>query len=93
MSSERLIGAFTTDGTKVATQGIDRIPPFDPRSGDHLWITTACWRVDPDRWLNPGGDPVHLDTENMLYVGGLGCYYCEREYTPQLRMRRCKGQP
>lgn len=91
--ADRLVGAFTTDGTKVASGAIDRIPPFDPRSGDHLWVTAACWRVDPDRWMSTEAGPTFLDTENLLYVGGLGCYYCEKVYSPSLKHRRCKGSP
>ena len=70
----------------------DRVPDFDPRSGDHLWTVVTMYRVDPRLW----GDPAHLallDAENLLSVAGPGCFYCERVYTPTLAARRCPGRP
>lgn len=82
---------FTETDVTVGTGAVDRIPPFDPRSGAHLWCTVACWRVVPEKLL--AGEPAHLDSENLLYIGGLGCYYCEFEYNDTTKHRRCKGQP
>lgn len=66
----------------------DRIPAFDPRSGEHLWTVNGCWRV------NPGSDaPTLLDLENMLLLGGPICWYCEQVYEPRLKHRRCPGEP
>jgi hypothetical protein len=72
----------------------DRIPPYDPRSGNHLWIVTGMWQVDPVHWHSP--DPTvtpMLDGENLLTVVGPGCYHCENLYTPALARRRCTGEP
>jgi len=74
---------------------VNRIPDFDPRSGDHLWTMGGCWRVDPEKVVG-GSDvdgPPLLDTENLLALVGPGCFYCETEYTPLLATRRCKGGP
>lgn len=71
---------------------IDRIPPFDPRSGDHFWIVTTAYRVDPKQFTSadPSIMPM-LDHESLVVVAGPGCYYCEQPYTPTLASRRCRG--
>lgn len=72
----------------------DRIPDYDPRTGDHLWVVTTAYRVVPEQWHS--GDPTvtpMLDMENLLSVAGPGCFYCEQVYTPLLATRRCKGEP
>lgn len=71
---------------------LDRVPEFDPRSGEHLWIMTACWKINPAKWTE-GSEEVHLDTENMVALAGPGCFYCEKVYEPILKHRRCKGKP
>ena len=71
---------------------IDRIPPFDPRSGDHLWIVVTSYRVNPAQFTSPdpGVTPL-LDHESLLAVAGPACYYCEQAYTSSLARRRCRG--
>lgn len=73
---------------------IDRIPPFDPRSGDHYWIVTTAYHVDPSAFTsgNPDVTPL-LDHETLAVVAGPGCYYCEQSYSQRLATRRCKGNP
>ena len=73
----------------AAETGVDRIPPFDPRSADHLWVILTMYRVDPAGFMDPARTPM-LDNENLISVTGIGCYYCEREYSPLLATRRCK---
>jgi hypothetical protein len=68
----------------------DRLPAFDPRTGDHLWIVSTTYRVDPAQWADPTHTPI-LDTENLLLVSPPGCWHCEQLYTPQLAKRRCRG--
>jgi len=80
-----------TGFTVEAPPEVDRIPPFDPRSGDHIWLIITAYRVDPARWT-PGHSP-HLDTENLVSIVGPGCYYCERPYSERLARRRCPGEP
>lgn len=67
---------------------IDRIPDFDPRTGDHLWCITTMYQ-----WGGPDIEQTTLDRENLLCIAGPGCYHCEEPYTQQLAKRRCKGKP
>lgn len=70
----------------------DRIPDFDPRSGDHLWSWVVLYRADPSKF----GDATHtpfLDSESLLNISGPGCFYCEQTYSDRLAKRRCPGQP
>ena len=71
---------------------IDRIPDFDPRTGDHLWIVITSYEVVPQQWKDPTHTPM-LDTENLLSIVGPACYHCEQAWTPLLATRRCKGRP
>lgn len=81
-----------TGATQFVARAPDRIPDYDLRSGDHLWIVVSCYRVDPAGFTDPTRAPV-LDTENLLTVQGPACYHCEEAYTPLLAKRRCKGSP
>lgn len=65
----------------------NRVPDYDPRSGDHLWSWALLYRA------TPGVEKPMLDLENLLLLTGPGCYYCEEVYTPRLASRRCKGEP
>lgn len=85
---------IVSTGFQQRVDPVDRIPDYDPRSGDHLWTITGAWRIDPARWTSP--DPTvlpMLDAENLLSIAGPGCFYCEQYYTPLLASRRCKGEP
>lgn len=85
---------IVSTGQTIRVDPVDRVPDYDPRSGDHLWIVTTAYQVDPEHWRSP--DPTvtpMLDHENLLSVAGPGCFYCEQVYTPQLAKRRCKGEP
>lgn len=82
-----MIGAWESLGEHQEVPGdVDRVPPFDPRTGDHLWIITTMYR-----WGGPDIEQPTLDAENLLLVVGPGCYYCEQVWTPLLATRRCKG--
>lgn len=73
---------------------IDRIPAFDARSGDHLWIVTVAYRVDPVTMTSPDPDVTPmLDHENLLAVAGPCCYHCLQAYTAAVSRRRCPGKP
>lgn len=74
-----------------ASSSGDRIPAFDPRSGNHYWILITTYNVDPSLWSDPTHTPM-LDTENLVLITGPGCFYCEQHYD-QVKHRRCKGQP
>ncbi len=79
--------AWVPQGQHVRIDGhVDRIPEFDPRTGDHLWAVFSVYR-----WT-PGVETPMLDQENLLTIQGPGCYYCLTEYTPAAATRRCKGK-
>jgi hypothetical protein len=73
------------------TAHVDRIPPYDKRSGDHYWIVPLVFRVDPSTW--EPGEAINLDRENLVYAAGAGCYFCEARWEPRLMTRRCPGEP
>lgn len=86
--------SFTSTGFVQEVPGhVDRVPEFDPRSGEHLWTMTMAYQVDPAKMMSGADGPVLFDKENLLVTAGPGCYYCERPYSPRLAMRRCKGEP
>lgn len=64
----------------------NRIPGF---SGEHFWILTGAWRIDPVKAMT---EDVILDTENLYSVEGPECYYCEQPFTPLLASHRCPGE-
>jgi hypothetical protein len=75
----------SSDDTRKLNQRPE--PVYDPRSGDHCWIALAAFYIaDPDATDNS------LDKENLFSIN-LGCYFCEEQYQPLLRHRRCKGEP
>ena len=82
--------SYTGDHVEVPGH-VDRIPEFDPRSGDHLWVMVATWKCDPEKLVE--GQEGLLDHENLLGLGGPGCYFCEKQYSPGMANRRCKGRP
>lgn len=71
----------------VDSAQMDRIPAYNPRSGDHLWSWAVLYRAAP------GVETPMLDAENLLSIAGIGCYYCEQGYTDRLAKRRCPGDP
>ena len=83
--------AWTSTGfiQKVTEGEFDRVPEFDSRSGDHLWIIAGAWAVRPEVWN--GDNLPHLDRENLVSISGPGCWYCEMPWHPILAKRRCKG--
>lgn len=77
----------STGHTQHVPGDVDRVPEFDPRTGDHLWTIISMYR-----W-QPGTETPMLDTENLLTIQGPACYHCEQPYTQRLASRRCKGRP
>lgn len=59
--------------------------------GEHLWVVAAAWRVNPATFK--AGDEMHLDTENLLHISGVGCYVCEREWSWPVASKPCPGEP
>lgn len=74
------------------TTTVYRVPDFDPRSAEHLWMVITMYRVRPEQWQDETHTPM-LDGENLLSITVPGCYYCEQLWTPLLATRRCKGEP
>lgn len=81
----------STDNYHRARGGFDRIPKYDPRSAEHLWIVATLYRVVPPDSREDAG-PTYLDSENLVHVSPVGCYHCEQAYAPNLRRRRCPGR-
>lgn len=83
---------FTSTGhSEFIEEAPDKIPDFDPRSGDHLWISTAVYKVNPEKMLT--GESSIMDHEVLLAIVGPGCYYCEQVYSPLIARCKCKGHP
>jgi hypothetical protein len=81
---------------RVEAGGVDRIPPFDVRTGNHYWVLPMTFSVaDPERFYNAdhADGPGLIDKENLVLVSAVGCWHCEELYSPRLASRRCKGQP
>lgn len=57
------------------------------RRGEHLWIATVSFRVDPTATLG------RLDADNIFMAPAVGCIVCEQEYTPTLLGLPCPGDP
>jgi hypothetical protein len=74
-----------------APTNVDRIPPYDERSGEHCWLFLVGYQVFPLTWAASGNTPK-LDQENLVNISGPGCYYCEEPYSERLARRRCKGE-
>lgn len=75
---------------RVEDKFTDKIPEYDPRSGDHFWTMILMYRCDPEVALK--GNAI-LDLENLAAVTGPGCYYCETPYSKYIAKRRCPGEP
>lgn len=75
-------------GNEDISCDIDRIPPYDPETGQHFWIVTLAYRVTPEHFAR-----LILDHESLVAFVGPGCFYCETVYSPDLATRRCKGDP
>ena len=60
-------------------------PPQYARRGEHLWDATSSFRVDPRL------DAHRLDQDSMFYPVTVGCFLCEREYTPDILGTPCAG--
>lgn len=69
---------------------VDRIPPWNPKTREHLWSTPALWRVDVARL--EAGEDLMFDSATLLSAGvGVGCFYCEQLYEKRLTFRPCPG--
>lgn len=69
---------------------VDKVPAFDPRTGDHLWSVVTMYRVQPTTWADSSVTP-QLDLENLILVQGPFCFYCAHGWNERIASRRCKG--
>jgi hypothetical protein len=80
--------AWVGTGQIVMVPGeVNRIPDFDPRTGEHLWTMITMYR-----WGGPQVEQHTLDQENLLALEGPGCYYCAEPYSDYTAKRRCSGR-
>lgn len=84
-------GTRSTGFTEKVENFKDRVPDYDPRSGNHLWISILMYKVDPANLLK--GELALFDHESLLSVNGPGCFFCEEVFSPYIATRRCKGEP
>lgn len=67
------------DVTRFATTDLPERKP-----GEHLWVVLAAFRVKPD------SPQMQLDAENILTIGGPGCFWCEEKWTPEIGAEPCR---
>jgi len=80
---------------QVREGGVDRIPPFDPRTGEHYWVFPITYHIaDPRKFYGDQSDgPPLLDLETLVQASCIGCWHCEQPWSERLASRRCKGRP
>lgn len=81
------VGVSSTGFIQKA-EPVDKVPDFDPRSGDHYWVFTTMYKVDPEKMME--GEEL-LDMKNLVLTVGPGCFHCEEIYTPYIAKRHCRG--
>jgi hypothetical protein len=75
---------WTATDHQIAIAGnTDRIPKYQ---GDHLWTWIVLFRAAP------GTETHMLDSENLLRVVGITCYYCGLEHSKVIAGRLCRGR-
>lgn len=75
--------------SKLPGVGHANVPEF---AGEHVWIITMAYRVDPVKMLNStAGNPVLFDTENLFLTSSIGCFWCVQEYSLLVSNKRCPG--
>lgn len=64
---------------------VDKLPIFDAEDIKHYWIIIGTWHVDPEESMGM------LTSQNLVSISAVGCYRCERPYSPLLASIKCKG--
>lgn len=82
---------ITGDGKLQIIETPPKLPPFDDRSGNHMWTILCAYEVNPDEWLDPDSIP-QLTADKLRDVSSIGCVYCGLPYDSRLKMRRCRGK-
>jgi hypothetical protein len=80
----------STDVAEEIPPEVDKIPDFNPKTGNHLWLMHAAFKVDPATWRSDVSPK--LDGEALVALAGPGCFYCEQPYA-LVKHSRCKGKP
>lgn len=81
-----------TDSTYyIPPGGIDRVPEYDPRSGEHFWSAIVMFRITDIVKAHQSPEPIFMDRENLVLIGPTGCYHCEKPYVKGMEHRRCPG--
>lgn len=78
---------FVSDAERaVAEQAFDARCQRALAAGEHVWLALVGFTVD-----RPELDgPLVLDRRNVATGPMLGCYLCERPWSPAMRTRRCR---
>lgn len=81
-------------GTSPAASGkrLERALKHAQVNGDHVWCAFLIHTISPGALERLETDPPLFDAESLAGVQ-LGCYACEQQYQPRLRLRRCPGEP
>lgn len=57
------------------------------RTGSHLWVVLARYRVE-----DPADGAQLLDAASLMGYPLVGCWVCELPYSQALAYRRCRGR-
>jgi len=82
-------GEIAGTGIKVSVGKPDalaaRMRSLD-KPGSHLWVYLVTFAVQ-----NPRAEHVEFDTENLVSIGGPGCYKCEHAFSNRVARQPCRG--
>jgi len=84
---QRGIGSVSSTGIQIEASHRHH-GKVDWQPGQHLWTVVGMWQI-----RDPASGQLMLDVENLLTVEGPGCYVCEEQYSPELAVRPCTGDP
>lgn len=81
---------FVETGHKYEAPDINRMDQAlkETPALHHLWMMNAAWKVSATQMESP--EPIHFDAENLL-ITTVGCYKCEKPYTPERSTTACTG--
>lgn len=56
---------------------------------EHLWIILTTYQVKNPELIKENG--FIADKENLINITGIGCLFCENEYSKKLAIMKCRG--